>query len=806
VLILARAALVLSVLVFFRGLLEGFETPKVALVRVLGSGALVCAVASATQFRGRRWHVLDVAAVGWILVEILTTAFSVDPRLSIIGEVEQHEGLLTSLGLAGIYGAIRLGHRDPERAAVTLEFWAWPVAIASGYAILQAVHLDPLQWSGTAAYGAQVTRAFGTLGHPNLFGVVSAATIPVVLFNASVGRARPGLWVAMLGLLALATALTFSRAAWIAGLTGVAVTGSLLWFERAEVRHARRALWTAAGAVLVAIAFLMISPWGVPLRSRFAEIFQPGHVSTRLEIWSTALAAWRARPWLGHGPDTFALVFYRFQTPEYWQVEWGMHAVHAHSIYLHTLATRGVVGMLAGMGWLAGLIAATVGVWRAGGKRRMLAAPLLGSLAAACTAGSLGALGVTGALLVVTSSAMMVALSEEPRLGMAVSSEGGPAASRSDQARPLRFEAALPKKTGAPPARKPRSPSIRLPRHARAVGFLSAIAVLIWSATDLRGSSAALRSQSWVAWAQAQPEPTRNQGLLQAVAWSKRATAANPWDDGLWFQEAEALHIGSPATSSFQRALEEAARAVRRAISLVPLRPRNHQSLGNVLMTLAGTGDTSAIAAGEAAFQRAVELAPLNTLILLDWARGELKLGRTQPALRAARLAAALYPADAKAHAILGSAYLAAGSQDSARAAYGRALAADWHDEDGYVEAHYDFAASLASLGRRQDAIKHFEEAIRLRPAYAEAQNYLGVLLGMEGRLEDALAHLTEAVRLSPDYAAAQNNLGNVNARMGRMDRAIEHWREALRLDPNHAEARHNLEAALAKSAASAGP
>ena len=57
------------------------------------------------------------------------------------------------------------------------------------------------------------------------------------------------------------------------------------------------------------------------------------------------------------------------------------------------------------------------------------------------------------------------------------------------------------------------------------------------------------------------------------------------------------------------------------------------------------------------------------------------------------------------------------------------------------------------------EAIKHFSEALRIDPGYAEAHNNMGVALARTGRIEDAVVHFREAVRIRPDFVAAHNNL-----------------------------------------------
>src|SRR5262245_29948852 len=99
-LLVARIALAAAVLLFMPGLLEQFETAKAFAVRVLGIGLLGLLATRAPASRARGLLAMDVAVLAWLAVELAATAFSVNPLVSLVGDVEQHEGLLTSLGLA----------------------------------------------------------------------------------------------------------------------------------------------------------------------------------------------------------------------------------------------------------------------------------------------------------------------------------------------------------------------------------------------------------------------------------------------------------------------------------------------------------------------------------------------------------------------------------------------------------------------------------------------------------------------------------------------------------------------------------
>jgi tetratricopeptide (TPR) repeat protein/mono/diheme cytochrome c family protein len=115
-------------------------------------------------------------------------------------------------------------------------------------------------------------------------------------------------------------------------------------------------------------------------------------------------------------------------------------------------------------------------------------------------------------------------------------------------------------------------------------------------------------------------------------------------------------------------------------------------------------------------------------------------------------------------------------------------------------EAHYNFAAMLQARGVQDDAIKHFELAVRLRPEDATANNALGASLLAAGRIGEAIPYLNAALRAQPDSFDAHYNLANALVSQDKFLEAIEHYRAAVRLHPDDANAEANLGGALAET------
>ncbi len=78
----------------------------------------------------------------------------------------------------------------------------------------------------------------------------------------------------------------------------------------------------------------------------------------------------------------------------------------------------------------------------------------------------------------------------------------------------------------------------------------------------------------------------------------------------------------------------------------------------------------------------------------------------------------------------------------------------------------------LANMGRPDEAIVHFKQAIAIKPDFAEAHLNLGVALAKQGRLDEAIVHFQQAIAIKPDFAEAHRNLGvALRSRADRMRR-----------------------------------
>ena len=107
--------------------------------------------------------------------------------------------------------------------------------------------------------------------------------------------------------------------------------------------------------------------------------------------------------------------------------------------------------------------------------------------------------------------------------------------------------------------------------------------------------------------------------------------------------------------------------------------------------------------------------------------------------------------------------------------------------------AHYNLGVALGQKGRVEEAMVHYQSALRINPGYMDARVNLGALLLQTGRVDEAIAQLQQALQIRPDYASAHHHLGNALLQKGGVDEAIAEYRKALEIKPDYAEARNNL-------------
>ena len=145
-----------------------------------------------------------------------------------------------------------------------------------------------------------------------------------------------------------------------------------------------------------------------------------------------------------------------------------------------------------------------------------------------------------------------------------------------------------------------------------------------------------------------------------------------------------------------------------------------------------------------------------------------------------------------------------------------------------YPEAHNEIGYALRNLGRNNEALQSYQEAIRqkpdmglahlgladvyyyntkqyaeaarsykqgltLRPGNVTAQYNLGWCLNDLERYAEAIDELRKAVQLRPNYPEAHNELGYALHQLSRYPEAIQQYMIAVQQKTDYASAHYNL-------------
>ncbi|QZS54689.1 O-antigen ligase family protein [Rhodococcus opacus] len=197
---------------------------------------------------------------------------------------------------------------------------------------------QPTPLEEKALIGSQLLA--GPYGHSNTLGMALALGLPFVLLI------RPR-WLKFAGVAVVASALV-----WTASRTSITTAAIVLMLTFAAMLLSSRAIarWGSIGIVAALVTMLYI-----PL----STLGDPTAYSQRGRIWIAIYQTWQESAWFGHGPYAFHAVSRATRV-------FGLYAFHGHNLFMHSLMTLGVFGVLA---WAVFLIAAarrSVRIGRAG--------------------------------------------------------------------------------------------------------------------------------------------------------------------------------------------------------------------------------------------------------------------------------------------------------------------------------------------------------------------------------------------------------------------------------------------------------
>jgi len=105
--------------------------------------------------------------------------------------------------------------------------------------------------------------------------------------------------------------------------------------------------------------------------------------------------------------------------------------------------------------------------------------------------------------------------------------------------------------------------------------------------------------------------------------------------------------------------------------------------------------------------------------------------------------------------------------------------------KDNYL-AHNNLGLTLFTEGNTEEAIYHYNKAIRIKTKYTDAYFNRGIAYFKLGQYQRAVDDYNEAIRLKPHYADAYINRGSAYFKLTQYQRAIDDYSEAIHLKPDY--------------------
>ena len=333
-----------------------FEEDKIPLMRSIAVVMFVALMIyalergkQAFQARdGRPWWKIPLVVPALVLASayLISTAFSIVPRISWWGAYIRRQGTYTWLSYVTIFFGILFLARDRKQVQRTITMILLISVPATLYAFLQNRGLDPLPWGGDVT-----RRVSSTAGNPIFISAYLIMIVPLTIMrimehfktllqakeegeeegpNYLASSLLAGAYLFLLIIQIMTIIYSQSRGPLIGLLVGLTFFAIL-----ASLPISRWLTFAFAGLAVGGIIFLVVfnlqnSPLEplreVPYLGRLGTVFQlnSGNGKVRVLIWEGVLDLLEANPvrdLVGYGPESLYVAYNKYYPPELTTVE-----------------------------------------------------------------------------------------------------------------------------------------------------------------------------------------------------------------------------------------------------------------------------------------------------------------------------------------------------------------------------------------------------------------------------------------------------------------------------------------------------
>ncbi|MBI5207974.1 MAG: tetratricopeptide repeat protein [Candidatus Firestonebacteria bacterium] len=114
--------------------------------------------------------------------------------------------------------------------------------------------------------------------------------------------------------------------------------------------------------------------------------------------------------------------------------------------------------------------------------------------------------------------------------------------------------------------------------------------------------------------------------------------------------------------------------------------------------------------------------------------------------------------------------------------------------KENFVKAQIRIGDCYVSLQKYNEAVKEYKQLLSLAPNIYEVYSNLAYIFNIQGFYDRAIEECDKAIKINPYFPNSYNNMGYAYMKKGLYEEAIREFEKAIELSPNYSNAIRNLE------------
>lgn len=316
---------------------ESYETVKYPLFLMLtGAGTIILLLRKQIYLHKTILWLLG----GFILLNIVSSIFSLDAINSVIGLYGRYTGSLMFISSWGLFIILVWNaiNQDEKRRLTLLRLLTFDGLAVAVLGILQ--YFNFAYYSGNSDYTRTIIPSF--IGNQNFFAMFLLAILPAVIVLWQHAQSKVAKYYLVLTGVVIIWAMILSGSR--GGILGLAAMAITFLFISVIRKYPKQYIVGILGALLLATGFY----FGFFANVRSDTIQGSGLASdytiqSRYVIWSNTLKLIADRPWLGTGPGNFFIAFEKLNNTA---LSGNERFDDAHNLVLHIASTAGLPALI----------------------------------------------------------------------------------------------------------------------------------------------------------------------------------------------------------------------------------------------------------------------------------------------------------------------------------------------------------------------------------------------------------------------------------------------------------------------------